>query len=313
MLDPLLITIIVVSSIVAFLLIFFFVALFIMYRFIFYSPRKGQLDDFNLFNSPNFASYENWIKELITSLKERPYEDLYIDSFDKLKLHARLFENKNPKGIAILFHGYRGTAYRDFCGGAKEAIDLGYTVILVDERAHGLSKGHSITFGVREVKDVVSWVNFAKEKYGANINLVLIGISMGGATVLAASDKVGDDVKIIADCPYSSPKIIISESIKSMHLSPKLLYPILNLSAKMFAHTNMNKMSAYDSIRNTNNKILIIHGDADSVVPYKVSQKLYETFPDKIQYEIFPGANHGLSYLKDVNRYRQIISKFLRD
>ena len=303
--------VIVLCSVIAGLLVLFFVILFIMYRFIFFSPRKGQLDDFNITGSPNFAKYTDGIKKLIIELKERPFEDLYIQSFDKLKLHARLYENRSSKKIAILFHGYRGTAYRDFCGGAKEAIELGYTVILVDERAHGLSQGHSITFGVREVEDLLSWVKYARERFGNDINLVLIGISMGGATVLAASDKVGDNVKIIADCPYSTPKIIISESIKSIHLSPKIFYPIINLSSKIFAHTNLNKMSAYDSIKNTNNKILIIHGDSDTVVPFEVSKKLYETYPNKIQYEVFPGADHGVSYLQDSERYCRIIREFL--
>ena len=297
--------VIVLCSVIAGLLVLFFVILFIMYRFIFFSPRKGQLDDFNITGSPNFAKYTDGIKKLIIELKERPFEDLYIQSFDKLKLHARLYENRSSKKIAILFHGYRGTAYRDFCGGAKEAIELGYTVILVDERAHGLSQGHSITFGVREVEDLLSWVKYARERFGNDINLVLIGISMGGATVLAASDKV------VADCPYSTPKIIISESIKSIHLSPKIFYPIINLSSKIFAHTNLNKMSAYDSIKNTNNKILIIHGDSDTVVPFEVSKKLYETYPNKIQYEVFPGADHGVSYLQDSERYCRIIREFL--
>ena len=143
--SPLIIALIIVVS----LLILFFIALLLLYRNVFYSPLKGQINDFNLQGSKNFQGYEEDIKELIIQLMARPYEDIYIQSFDRLKLHARFFENKESNKYAILCHGYRGTAYRDFCGGAKEAIELGYNVIIIDERAHGTSQGHSITFGRR--------------------------------------------------------------------------------------------------------------------------------------------------------------------
>ena len=301
---------IIIGSILLFLLILFFVVLYGLYRFTFYSPKKGQSDDYNLF-APMYKGHEELITKLIDSIKEKkPFEDVYIKSFDKLKLHARLYENKSSDTVAILCHGYRGTAYRDFSGGAKEVIEMGFNVILIDERAHGQSEGHSITFGIREVQDVIYWVNYAKERFGQDIKIVLIGISMGGATVLMASDKVGK-AKIIADAPYSSPRIMLSETIKSIKLPVKIFYPILNLSAIIFAHTNMNKMSAYESIKNTTNDVLIIHGDSDSVVPHHISYDLYKSYPDKIQYELFPHTDHGFSYITDYNRYKKILAEFL--
>ena len=257
-----------------------------------------------------YRGHEEEITALIKGIMAVPFEGVFIKSFDKLKLHARLFENKGIKKVAILCHGYRGTGYRDFSGGAQEVIKLGYTTILIDERAHGQSQGHSITFGIRESKDLLSWISYAKERFGEDIELAIIGISMGGATVLMTADKV-ENVKIIADCPYSSPKIMLKETIKKLNLSPKIFYPILNLSSIIFAHTNMSKLSAYDSIKNTNNKILIIHGNADLVVPHRISYDLYQAYPDKIQYELFDGADHGFSYIVDKPRYQKIIKDFL--
>ena len=302
---------IVILSILGGLIILFFLALFFLYNFTFYSPKKGQLDDYN-FSSPIYNGMREKAIPLIDSIIAIPHdEDVYITSFDKLKLHARLYLNKeNPKKVAILCHGYRGTARRDFSGGAVEVINLGYNVILIDERAHGASKGHSITFGVREHKDCLSWVNYAKNRFGDDIELVLIGISMGGATVLMASDKVSN-AKIIADCPFTSPKIMLKETVRQMGLPVKLVYPLLNLSSIIYGHTNLNKVSIYDSIKNTTNKVLIIHGDKDSIVPHWISHDLYNAYPNKIRYELFPNADHGMSYLIDKPRYQKIIKEFL--
>jgi len=300
---------VIISSIFGFLLLVFFFALLGLYIYSFYSPKKWQLDDFNL-HSPIYKDHKDEVRPLIAGIKKVPYEDIYITSFDKLKLHARLYDN-HSNTVAILCHGYRGTAYRDFSGGATEILNKGYTVILIDERAHGTSEGHSITFGVRETKDVLKWVEYAREKFGSDINIVLIGISMGGATVLMCADKIEGKVKIIADCPYSAPNIMLKETIRRIKLPVKIFYPLLNLSSIIFAHTNLNNGSAYDSVANTHHPILIIHGDNDQVVPHYISEALYKKHQDKIRYELFPGADHGMSYLVDTRRYRAVINEFL--
>ena len=304
------VVLIIILAILGGLIVLLFIGLLGLYLFTFQSPKKWQSNDFNL-NGPFYRGMEEQVIPLINSIRAIKYdEDIYITSFDKLKLHARVYLNPSSNKVAIMCHGYRGTPCRDFSGGAVEMIKLGYNVILIDERAHGQSQGHSITFGVRETKDVVGWVNYARNRFGENIELVLVGISMGGATVLMSADKVGK-AKIIADCPYSSPKIMLQQTIRAMGLPVRIFYPLVNLSSILFAHTNLNKISPYDSIKNTTNPVLIIHGGSDSVVPNWISNDLYLEYPDKIQYELFPGADHGMSYLIDKPRYQKVIVDFL--
>ena len=304
---------IIIGSVVLFLLIVLFIAELLLHHFVFYSPLKGQINDYNLEGSKQYIGFEDRIKDLITNLKNEPYKDAYVDSFDGKKLHARRYDNPLSNRVAILCHGYRGTAYRDFCGGAREVLDKGMNMLLIDQRAHGSSEGHSITFGVRETKDVLKWIEYARKEFGEEKQIILIGISMGAFTVLNCADKVPENTLIIADCPYASPKEILINSIKSIKLPVWLFYPLTNFASILFGHTNLNKVSAYDSIKNTKCKVLIIHGDNDSVVPYECSKKLAETYPDKIRYELFHTADHGMSYVVDTERYKKIINEFLNN
>lgn len=304
---------IIVSSILLFLIIIFFLAVFILYRFVFYSPRKGQINDMNLEDSKQYKGFEDRIKDLIINLKKEPYQDVYISSNEGYQLRARRYDNPSSNRVAILCHGYRGTSYRDFCGGAREVLDAKMNMLLIDQRAHGASQGHSITFGIRETDDVLKWVDYARQEYGEDKQIVLIGISMGAFTVLNCSNRVLENTLIIADCPYASPREILQNTIKMIHLPVKFFYALTNLSSIMFSHTNMNKASAYDAVKDSSCKILIIHGDNDSVVPYECSKKLAEAYPNKIRYELFPGADHGMSYVVDTKRYQRIISEFLHD
>ena len=299
-------------GILGFVLLFVILAVITMYRLIFFSPRKGQINDSTLVDSKNFKNYQEDMKENILSFMKREYEDVYITSFDGLKLHARLFDNKESKKIAILLHGYKGTVYRDFNAISKILFEEGYKVLAVDERAHGTSEGHVITFGARESKDLLSWLDYVKERFNDN-EILLVGVSMGGHTVLNISDKIDKDIKIIADCPYSSPKEILVSTIKSVHLPVFIFYPLLNLTCHIFARESLNKTSAYNSIKNSDNKILIMHGDKDKVIPYTISKKLADTYHDKIRYEVFKNADHGGSALVDYNRYQKVVKEFLKD
>ena len=57
----------------------------------------------------------------------------------------------------------------------------------------------------------------------------------------------------------------------------------------------------------------IIHGDSDTIVPHHNSYDLYMAYQDKIQYELFPGADHGVSYMTDEPRYKKVVSDFLNN
>ena len=300
-----------VLGIVTFLLIILLIGLFVVYRISFYSPIKGQNNDFGLTGATVETCDVNKVNGMIRRMVELPHEDVYIKSFDKTKLRARLFKNENSNTVCIMAHGYRGTACRDFSGGAYDMIQKGFNVILIDERAHGLSGGHTITFGVKERKDINEWIEYAKSRFGEDKRIVLIGISMGGATVLAASKYLSKKDKVIADCPFSKIRDILYDATEKLKLNSKVCYPFVWLSAVLFAHFNPNKFDASKDVKNSAAKILIIHGNGDTLVPYTHSERVYLENKDKVQYEIFEGAEHGLSYMVDQNRYQRIVNEFL--
>ncbi len=294
------------------LILIFLIALFVVYHGTFYTPLKGQNNDFVFTAATEKYCDIEECKSMVKRLVEYPYEDAYITSFDKVKLHARIYR-QNSDTVCIMFHGYRGTPCRDFSGGAYDMIKMGFNVILIDERGHMNSKGHSITFGVREKKDAKCWIEYAKKEFGEDKRIVLIGISMGGATVLLASDLLSEKDRVIADCPYTTPKEIISNTLEhTLHMNPKIFYPIANLTSIIYGHTNLNNDDANEHVKRSKAKILIIHGEDDSLVPYKLSKRVADENKDKVRYELFPGAEHGLSYIMDKKRYQSIVEDFLK-
>ena len=115
-------------------------------------------------------------------------EDIFLPSFDGLRLHGQLVQQPESKGTILLFHGYRSSWVIDFSIVLPYYHSLGYDLLVVDERAHGQSEGDYITFGVRERRDVVTWAQYAAMHFGPAHPLILDGLSMGAATVLMASE-----------------------------------------------------------------------------------------------------------------------------
>ena len=247
----------------------------------------------------------------IEYINTQPHTWLYITSFDGLKLAARYYNNNSDKTI-ILVHGYRSTSTRDFSTAVKMYMNFGFNVLLCDQRCSGRSEGRIITFGVKEHRDVLSWVDLIKNKYNTE-NIVLDGISMGATTVLLASEKAPKCVKrIVADCGFTSPvEIIKYVGKKYFKLNATLILPILNLLCLIFGRFSIYNISTIDSLKNSDIPVLFVHGAADDFVPCEMSQRTYDSIIERARIIIVEGAGHGLSYFVDTERVENELKSFL--
>lgn len=281
------------------------------YRIAFYSPKKGR-DKISTFASHKYDPYRKEINRLFCQLSDRPYEEVSIVSFDGLTLFGRYYHVKDGAPLDIGFHGYRSSALTDFAGGSELSFSMGHNLLLIDERAHGRSEGRTITFGIQERWDADSWVRYAVERFGADTEIILYGVSMGAATVLmAAGLDLPENVKgIIADCPYSSPRDIIRKVAKDMHMSDRLSWPFVKIGGRVYGGFDLDETDAARAVKQAKVPILIIHGESDSFVPCEMSDIVSEN-PALITRCTFPGADHGFSYLVDTPRYRKIVTDFV--
>ena len=267
------------------------------YRIAFYSPKKGR-DKISTFASHKYDPYRKEINRLFCQLSDRPYEEVSIVSFDGLTLFGRYYHVKDGAPLDIGFHGYRSSALTDFAGGSELSFSMGHNLLLVDERAHGRSEGRTITFGIQERWDADSWVRYAVERFGADTEIILYGVSMGAATVLmTAGLDLPENVKgIIADCPYSSPKDIIRKVAKDMHMPDRLSWPFVKIGGRVYGGFDVDETDAARAVKQAKIPLLIIHGESDSFVPCEMSDIVSEN-PALITRCTFPGADHGLSLI----------------
>lgn len=124
----------------------------------------------------------------LAAIQERPHEDVFTPGLDGARLHARLYRVPNAHATVILCHGYHSRAEHDF-GAQFPALYAsgGCNLLLIDERAHGLSEGKCPTFGQLERYDIAQWVHWVREHSRVQRPIALYGVSMGAASVLLAA------------------------------------------------------------------------------------------------------------------------------
>lgn len=271
----------------------------------FYTSRKEVHEEFDIPKGKIYEPYRDkmvgWMKEM----RDFPHKDICIKSFDGLKLCGKYYEYKPGAPIELMFHGYRGTAERDLCGGVKRCFELERNVLIVDQRASGKSEGHVISFGINERRDCLSWIEYINNEFGKDVKIILTGISMGAATVMMAAgmDLPGNVIGVLADCGYSSPKAIIKKVIKQIKLPASILYPFVRLGGKLFGKIDIEEASPIEAMKKCKIPVIFVHGETDDFVPCYMSRENYEACVAPKKLITMPDAGHGLCYMVDKEGY----------
>lgn len=283
------------------------------YRLSFYNERNTH--NFYFPSGDEYKEFKPFMKKLVEEQELVPFEEIYIQTRDKKKLFGRYYHVEDNAIVEIQFHGYKGTGIRDFCGGNKLSRELKHNSILVDQRGHGKSSGSTISFGIKEKYDVLEWINYAINRFGSDVKIILCGVSMGAATILMASelDLPKNVIGIVADCSYSSPKKIIKKVIREdMKLPVNLCYPFVALAGLLFGGFSLNDKGAENAVSNAKVPICLIHGANDTFVPPYMSENIYSNCNSKIkELHLFEKAEHGISYIVNPEKYALIVEKFI--
>lgn len=285
----------------------------ICYRLAFHFPYKNRpVGNHNLPDRALYRKIHDRINNLIDEAESFPTEEVFIRSYDGLRLAGHIYEQDSAAPVFIFFHGYQSTALRDGPGIFRVFRNEGFNVIFADQRAHGDSEGEELTLGVKESRDVMSWIRYARQRYGRDVKIILGGVSMGAGTVTLVADKVPDNVKgIVADCGYTSPHAIIQKVMRDKHIPVEPFYQILRLGAILFGHFDPDSVSCFYSLKHSRVPVLFIHGEADEFVPYWMSVKNYESCGAPSMLLSVPDADHGVAFMLEEEEYTESVHELL--
>ena len=293
---------------------FVLLASFLCFLTAFYAPKrkKKKEEEFPIPPGEIYKPYRQVMIGWMKQVRAMPCREFSIRSFDGLQLCGKYYEYAPGAPVELMFHGYRGSAERDLCGGVQRCFALGHSALIVDQRTSGKSEGRVITFGVKEHKDCLAWVDFMVKHFGSDVKIILTGISMGASTVmLAAGEPLPENViGILVDCGYTSAEKIIKKVMRQIHLPANLLYPLVRLGAILWGGFDPKMADCTEAAKKCAVPAVFVHGKADDFVPASMSEENCRACPAKKILFTVPGAGHGLAYPADEETYLQHLRGF---
>ena len=291
---------------------FVLVPAFITYRMTFFNKNKEGFDVYHTVNKNPPPPFADVSRGLIDRILSEPFEEVRIVASDGAVLFGKYYHRAEGAPLDIMLHGYKSGPLHDFSGGAPAALDIGHNVLLVDQRGHGASAGKTIAFGIKERYDCLDWISYAEGRFGKDVRITLVGISMGAATVISTAElPLPASVRgIIADCPYSSAEKIIRKTAKELGYPERLVFPFIRLGGLIFGGFDVKETTPLEAAKRARLPLLLIHGTGDDFVPCEMSRELASAWGGYVRLELFEGAGHGQSYLVDTERYLAVLREF---
>lgn len=235
-----------------------------------------------------------------------------VRSFDGLKLSAYNVHNHEDGPYIVMVHG-KSSNKSSLYPKAKRFDELGYNVLLIDQRSAGDSEGEYYTYGLKEAQDLQIWISYLTDKY-PNLKICLYGFSMGAATVMmTACYELPKEVRcIVEESGFSSFKELMDHILKKDY-KLSVTFPVLKmLEKKMEQRFGMgfDDVSAKKCLEENEIPILFIHGEKDEIVPFEMAKILYNHNKGEKKFYPLSDAGHG-ECCKDENYYKNVDS-FIR-
>lgn len=234
---------------------------------------------------------------------------------DGLKLDAwYVAADKKTNKTVILAHGWHNNKTTMAIYG-ELFHDLGYNVLIPDNRAHGKSQGKIIGYGWLDRRDYSQWLNQIIDTNGNNSDIIMYGMSMGAATVLSVSGEsdLPSQVKaVIADSSYTSLLEETKHEAGNMYKLP--WFPLVNITSgisKVRAGYFYGEASPLKQVAKSTRPTFFIHGSSDTFVPTKMVYSLYHALNAPKQLWIGKGSEHVQTFHDHPIEYRHKIQSFL--
>jgi fermentation-respiration switch protein FrsA (DUF1100 family) len=219
------------------------------------------------------------------------YEPITIATADGERLRAWLIPHPTPRAFIVYFHGNGGhlSMWAPIVAGVARR---GYSVLAVDYRGYGVSTGRPTERGLyRDVEAVVEdlWTRVKPES-----PVVYWGRSLGvSMAAYAATRRAPAGVILESGFPDARSLLRASPPMAFLGLFTSYRFP------------------AAEYLRDAKVPALVIHGDADSVIPFDQGRALYDRIGGPKDFFVIRGGDHNDAAPTDEGAYWTAVHAFV--
>lgn len=263
--------------------------------------ESHDFSDINGVNKKEFYCYRGDLKIRGTVFMTADCTDAPIAVVCHEFMTNRLFSY--PYAIALAKNGYAAFCF-DFCGGGIVCS------------SDGDSRDMSV---LTEMEDLKSVIAFAKEQsYTNDEPLLLMGCSQGGLVAALTAAELQEE---IGGLILQYPALAIPDAARKgemlwMSFDPNNVPEEMRFGPMLLGSryaTDVMNIDTLSTITKFTGKVLIIHGNKDTVVNISGSQRAveaYEAAGADVNLQIIPGAGHIFLKSKEIKSAINYITKY---
>ncbi len=234
---------------------------------------------------------------------------------DGLKLVGEYFDFGAEKAVIIIAGRMESLLYSYFF--AEPFRAAGYNVLVIDNRAHGLSEGRISSLGYKEYRDLLRWCALLHDEL-ENRAVFLHGICIGASTALFAAVSEGCPDYIEGLCVEGMYVNFYESFLNHMKVdrphTPR--FPIMQLTMvwiRLFSGANVVSDGPLWRIGRLEIPVLFLHSRKDQYSAPDKAELLYEKCraPKKIVW--FDSGQHSRIRINNMAAYDRAIIDFLSD
>lgn len=203
------------------------------------------------------------------------FEDAWFTSPDGLRLHGWYAGRDDPRAVVLFCHGNAGNVTHRAETLYTLNERLGASVLIFDYRGYGRSQGKPDEEGIlADARAARAWL--AERAGVAEQDVVVMGRSVGGAVAVDLAARDGARALVLESTFTSIPDLAAHH------------YPWLPVGRLL--RTRLDSLS---KIRDYHGPLLVSHGDADTIVPYRFGRRLFDAANEPKQFFPIPGGDHN--------------------
>lgn len=286
----------------------FFIALSLYNRYLVRGKRESWDRTPKTDDEETIKIYEIGNKEFYETSKENKIEVSVTSCGFRL---AGEFYDFGHKKTAIIVAG-RSEALTYSYYFAIPYKKLGFNVLVIDNRGHGLSEGKINATGLNEWPDILEWARMLHDDYHQE-EVIAHGVCIGSATILYALTK--EDVPsyfkgMVADGMYQNfPLSFLNHAYEAGY--PKhFVYEFFFFFFRCYAHTNPY-YGPIDCIDKLKVPILFIYSLEDRYSTPDKGQELYDKCLAPKELRWFDKGRHSFVRINNTEKYDKVIEEFV--
>jgi fermentation-respiration switch protein FrsA (DUF1100 family) len=215
------------------------------------------------------------------------YEPVEVRAADGTALFGWFLPSEGPSRATVLFLHGNGQNISSHIASVAWMPRAGFNVLALDYRGYGRSGGSPSLPGL--LLDIDAAMNTLMDRPDADLQrIVVFGQSLGGSLAIyyvAHSRYRGNVCAVVAESSFSDYRAIAREKLASHFITwPFQWLPWLTVDDSYSPEATVSALSPIP--------LLLIHGDADKLVPLRHSQRLYELAASPKDLWVVRGSGH---------------------